>query len=691
LNQIFPGGLNEQTSVFQFINWQIQNYDSTAKNAFRRDRGNGGKQIVNATGAQSADQSRECRRNATASVWIQPGILRQPIFFQNSEHPLIVRVVNGRLGLEETGAKVWRGLPTSVRSRLGACRCVIDKGTKIVQIYRRFCQKETFKRIANQFIASRPPESFIQSRPAFVADDRSDVFKETHQVLGHLIADAGALQFVLQQIDSQRPIKTDHSDITASIGFLGQAFELLQNKAGMRTVRITDILRQQGDYKRLVELVVAGEMDAAFALMEKMGVVKEMPLAERKIALAQDYVAALEKGETALVVAPTHAERREVTTGIREALKQKGMLKEEKQIKFMQNLSWSNEQKSEPANYRVGMLVEIESPTKGFQSPEWLEVVAVRDDMVRVRSLHPHKTKTMPLPLDMPECFSVGERALETSYQRDILRNLSWTDAQRSDPEHYKPGLVVQINHHVEGFALGEKLEVVMVREDMVKARSLVRGGQVKPLPLSLPAAFSVYERDTIEICKGEHIYITGNGRAVDGRRINNKSSYTVDYITAQGEIVLENGLRLDRKFQHLDYGYAVTSHAAQGRTVDRVLLAQSAVLSYGASDARQFLVSISRGRKGMAFYPDDIEVLKEIVSTEHERPMATEIFQQEKSSVSLGSQTLVEPEAAQEAVQDKSSARLGEEAAMRMPEEIEREMEKEMEPEMEEELEMEL
>jgi hypothetical protein len=101
-----------------------------------------------------------------------------------------------------------------------------------------------------------------------------------------------------------------------------------------------------------------------------------------------------------------------------------------------------------------------------------------------------------------------------------------------------------------------------------------------------------------------------------------------VDYINHEGKIVLENGWKLDREFKHLDFGYALTSHAAQGKTVDWVFVAQSAQLSQGASDLRQFYVSTSRGRKGVKVYTDDIEMLQENVSRVRERLMATEILQ---------------------------------------------------------------
>jgi conjugative relaxase-like TrwC/TraI family protein len=323
----------------------------------------------------------------------------------------------------------------------------------------------------------------------------------------------------------------------------GQAFDLLQKSGRMSVVEVNEIQRQRGAYKRFVEQVVKHDWEQAFMSLDNMDAVIETTLEKRQKLLAADYVAAIEKGKSALVVAPTHVECENVTEGIRKALKEKHALK---------------------------------------GSADW-----------------------------------------------KILRNLSWTDAEKRDAAHYEPGMVVQINRHIRDFSLGEQLEVIGERDGMVRVRS--RGAlqdKIKALPLSQPKSFAVYQRDAIEVCEGERIRITSSGRNADGHRLNNGTLYTVDYIAHDGALVLENGWRLDKDFAHLDYGYATTSHTAQGKTVDWVFIAQSAQLSSGASDAKQFLVSTSRGREGLRIYTDCIELLRENVSRVRERPMATELLE---------------------------------------------------------------
>ena len=229
----------------------------------------------------------------------------------------------------------------------------------------------------------------------------------------------------------------------------------------------------------------------------------------------------------------------------------------------------------------------------------------------------------------------------------------------------------------MKGFALGEQLEVIGKSDNMVRVRS--DDGyhtKIKALPLGAPETFSVHERDTIEICEGDRIRITANGRSEDGHRLNNGSIYVVDHISHDGKLVLENGRRLGPDFKHLQYGYTLTSHAAQGKTVDRVFLAQSPELSAGASDLIQFLVSISRGSKGLKVYTTDIELLRENVCEVRERLMATELLHGEseekapeetrgRTSVHLGTQEMEkEPEMATSAALGRTRPEISEDKA---------------------------
>jgi len=316
----------------------------------------------------------------------------------------------------------------------------------------------------------------------------------------------------------------------------GQAFELLQKFGELPVATVDEIQRQTGAYKRAVEQIANRDFVGAFKTLEIMRAFREMPIQERETALAKDYLSLVKDGKSALIVSPTHAECENVTHAIRETLKQRGDMGEGKK--------WS------------------------------------------------------------------------------VLKNLSWTAAERSDARHYAPGLVVKVNKALKGFEMGKAMDVVAVTQDEVLVRS---GETVKELPLSKAEHFSIFERDKIEVAQGDRVRITANGRDTEGHRLNNGSLYTVKKIGRDG-LTLENGWKIHKDFEHLDYGYATTSHAAQGKTVDCVLVAQSGLMSASATDAKQFYVSVSRGRKEVRIYTDDVEALRENVAREREREMAMEI-----------------------------------------------------------------
>jgi len=131
----------------------------------------------------------------------------------------------------------------------------------------------------------------------------------------------------------------------------------------------------------------------------------------------------------------------------------------------------------------------------------------------------------------------------------------------------------------------------------------------------------------SLGVARGDHLRITKNGRTQEGRhRLNNGSIYEVKGLTKDGKIKLTNGWTLPKGFGHVAHGYCVTSHAAQGRTVDHVILAQSSD-SAGAADKKQFYTSVTRGRHAVTIFTDDAQKLLRSVSRDRSRVSATELL----------------------------------------------------------------
>ena len=84
-------------------------------------------------------------------------------------------------------------------------------------------------------------------------------------------------------------------------------------------------------------------------------------------------------------------------------------------------------------------------------------------------------------------------------------------------------------------------------------------------------------------------------------------------------------GRQLPRDYRTFSHGYAVTSHAAQGKTVDEVLVVASSQ-SFAAVSQEQFYVSISRARERARVYTDDAELFGRRVEDSHSRKAAVEL-----------------------------------------------------------------
>jgi conjugative relaxase-like TrwC/TraI family protein len=193
-----------------------------------------------------------------------------------------------------------------------------------------------------------------------------------------------------------------------------------------------------------------------------------------------------------------------------------------------------------------------------------------------------------------------------------VLENASLTEAERTDAVNYSPGDVLVFNQNAKGgFTRGQKVTV--------------ENGE--PLPLDQAARFQMFYARTLNIAAGDIVRITRNGWTADRgkHRLDNGSMYRIKKFEKNGDIVLENGWKIDKDYGFLDLGYVVTSHTSQSKTVDRVFVGQSSQ-SFPASSREQFYVSASRGRYQVTAYTDDKEALLEAINQSDERLSATEL-----------------------------------------------------------------
>lgn len=171
--------------------------------------------------------------------------------------------------------------------------------------------------------------------------------------------------------------RRQHRSVTA-----GEPLKLLEQTAGLKVAQVTEILRQQGDYKKAAQALSEGRTDEAFEELDKLGWIKQVDDSERYKQLAAAYLAAVvekKKGgqqKSALVVSPTHAEADRITQAIRAGLKAEGKLGEERIVKGWVATHLTDAQKADATEYEPGDLLQFHQNAPGYNKGSRLIVAA---------------------------------------------------------------------------------------------------------------------------------------------------------------------------------------------------------------------------------------------------------------------------------------------------------------------------
>jgi conjugative relaxase-like TrwC/TraI family protein len=319
--------------------------------------------------------------------------------------------------------------------------------------------------------------------------------------------------------------KRQHRSVSA-----GEPLRLLEERAGLPVAEVTQIVRQvPAAYRLAAQAASDGRTAEAFAALDQLGWIREIPHAGRYWVLAQGYLSTIQekdkKGQpkTALVVSPTHAEGERITNFIRNALKADGKLGE--------------------------------------------------------------------------------ERTLATWVSARL------TDPEKGDAANYEPGDMLQFHQNAPGQKKGSRL--------------IVDAGQTLPLPYA--ERYEVYRPSQLTLAVKDRVRITANGWTKDGKhRLKNGMLLTVQGFTPQGDPIVDKGWVIARDFGHLAHGYAVTSHASQGKTVSKVFIGLSSQ-SFPAANQRSFYVPVTRGKEQAVIFTDSKEELLKAVQRPDQPISATE------------------------------------------------------------------
>ena len=149
----------------------------------------------------------------------------------------------------------------------------------------------------------------------------------------------------------------------------GNALEVLEKYSGLASYQVTEILRQQERFKDIAGQLAQGQPDRAFADLDALGWIKELAPEERVGQLAGDYLAAVRANQSALVIAPTHAEGREITEVIRARRRAQGDLDAaEHAFVRLEPLHWTEAERGQTESYQPGDVLQFFRHARGAKA-----------------------------------------------------------------------------------------------------------------------------------------------------------------------------------------------------------------------------------------------------------------------------------------------------------------------------------
>jgi conjugative relaxase-like TrwC/TraI family protein len=219
------------------------------------------------------------------------------------------------------------------------------------------------------------------------------------------------------------------------------------------------------------------------------------------------------------------------------------------------------------------------------------------------------------LGLKTQKLIGEAETAVTALERQDL------TDAQKRDKRFYQPEFILVFNRPTAGFKSGSAGKLCGITD---KHLLIEADHRIRPVPFKELDKITVCQPKELSLSSGDRLQLKANAQSQDGRRLANGELVTVKEIHADGRIALNDGRVLAKNYRQFVRGYAVTSYAAQGKTVDYVLFSDSAAKA--ATNEQQWYVTISRGRKGVKIFTADKIQLRQNIAHSGHRTLALDM-----------------------------------------------------------------
>jgi hypothetical protein len=198
---------------------------------------------------------------------------------------------------------------------------------------------------------------------------------------------------------------------------------------------------------------------------------------------------------------------------------------------------------------------------------------------------------------------------------------MDWTNAQKRNARSYDSETVLVFNRNVKNFKAGETAWLKSIEDEKLTVES---EGCTVSIPFKQLDKITPCRKKELALSAGDKLQLKANGKSADGRKLANGELVTVKEIRPDGRVALTDGRTLEKNFRQFVRGYAITSYASQGKSVNYVLFSDSAAKA--ATNNQQWYVTISRGKKGVQIFTTDKAELRENIARSGDRQLAIDI-----------------------------------------------------------------
>jgi conjugative relaxase-like TrwC/TraI family protein len=248
----------------------------------------------------------------------------------------------------------------------------------------------------------------------------------------------------------------------------GDALRILNTVGKIRTAEVSKIYRQKNaDHRDAVGMLAAGNVKEAFDKLDRMGAIVDVETQQPNEKLVDDYLDALKRKKSVLVVCPTNSHRRGLTDEIRNRMRRAGMIGK-KAIKAdkLGNLYLSPAEKEDWQQYKPGQIVQFtQHAPKIKRGSQWMVESASEKQVL----LKDERTgASVELPQGRSHCFDVLERSQIELSKGDaitITRNSYDREKRRMDNGQVFDVLSVRKDGRIELQSKGSK-QVYQVTRD---------------------------------------------------------------------------------------------------------------------------------------------------------------------------------------------------------------------------------